>query len=67
MISYLQDTGDVRESAAAYVAKALLQEEAELHVYDPKVQRTSMLEELDYTCGLNHGNYPKLDKLLLTV
>jgi len=34
--AFKKDTGDVRESAAAYVAKALLQERADLHVFDPK-------------------------------
>jgi UDPglucose 6-dehydrogenase len=37
--AFKKDTGDVRESAAAYVAKALLGERANLHIYDPKVRR----------------------------
>ena len=43
--AFKKDTGDVRESAAAYVAKALLAEKAELHVFDPKVKRTSMVSK----------------------
>jgi UDPglucose 6-dehydrogenase len=36
--AFKKDTGDVRESAAAYVAKALLGERAQLHIFDPKVR-----------------------------
>lgn len=64
--AFKKDTGDVRESAAAYVAATLLRERAALHVYDPKVKRTAMLEELDYTCGMNAGNTPGLDAGLVT-
>lgn len=64
--AFKKDTGDVRESAAAYVAKALLNERAELHVYDPKVRRVAMLEEMNYTCGINESTFPGLDKALLT-
>jgi UDPglucose 6-dehydrogenase len=62
--AFKKDTGDVRESAAAYVAKALLQEKAQLQIYDPKVKRVAMLEELDYTCGMNAANTPDLERLL---
>ena len=41
--AFKKDTGDVRESAAAYVAKSLLAEKADLHVFDPKVKRASMV------------------------
>jgi UDPglucose 6-dehydrogenase len=64
--AFKKDTGDVRESAAAYVAKALLQERAELHVYDPKVRRPAMLEEMSYTCGVTPATLPELESLLLT-
>ena len=62
--AFKKDTGDVRESAAAYVAKQLIQERALLRVFDPKVKRVAMLEELDYTCGVNAANTPGLDALL---
>jgi len=64
--AFKKDTGDVRESAAAYVAKSLLAEKAELHIYDPQVKRVSMLEEMDYTCNINETNTSDLHKLLLT-
>lgn len=64
--AFKKDTGDARESAAAYVAKALLTERAELHVFDPKVKRVSMIEEMDYTCNVNETTLPGFTKLLLT-
>jgi len=41
--AFKKDTGDVRESAAACVARALLAEKADLRVFDPKVKRASMV------------------------
>ena len=35
--AFKKDTGDTRESAAAYVASYLIEEKANLHVFDPKV------------------------------
>jgi len=46
--AFKKDTGDVRETAAAYVCKFLLQEQAELYVYDPKVAKEEMERELLY-------------------
>lgn len=43
-----QDTGDTRETAAAYVIRALLEERAEVVVYDPKVKEEQMRLELEY-------------------
>lgn len=37
MVCFSQDTGDTRESPAIYVAKYLLDEGANLAIYDPKV------------------------------
>lgn len=46
--AFKKDTNDTRESAAIYVADHLLNEEAELYVYDPKVSESQMLKDLDY-------------------
>src|SRR5690606_13431045 len=43
-----KDTNDTRESAAIYVADALLSEEAEITVYDPKVPAGQVYRDLDY-------------------
>ena len=55
----------MRESAAAYVVKALVDERAELHCFDPKVTRDAFLWELEYTNGMTPANTPQLDKLFV--
>jgi len=46
--AFKKDTNDTRESAAIYVADALLDEKAEIHVYDPKVSEEEIYSNLDY-------------------
>ena len=46
--AFKKDTNDTRESAAIYVADALLNEQAEIIVYDPKVSEERIYEDLDY-------------------
>jgi len=58
--AFKKDTADVRETAAAYVSKFLLEERAHLRVYDPKVRLPAMLSELDYTCGVTPENCPDM-------
>lgn len=40
--AFKKDTGDTRETAAAYVSKILLTELAHITVFDPKTSETSM-------------------------
>lgn len=42
--AFKKDTGDTRESPAIYVAKTLLDEGAKLHIYDPKVRKTTAVQ-----------------------
>lgn len=46
--AFKKDTNDTRESAAIYVADHLLEEEAEIVVYDPKVLKEQIYKDLDY-------------------
>ncbi|UYW00525.1 UDP-glucose 6-dehydrogenase [Flavobacterium agricola] len=46
--AFKKDTNDTRESAAIYVADYLLNEQAELAVYDPKVSEQQVLTDLNY-------------------
>jgi len=46
--AFKKDTNDTRESAAIYVADALLHEQAEITVYDPKVSAEQIYADLDY-------------------
>ena len=46
--AFKKDTNDTRESAAIYVADMLIEEQASIKVYDPKVTERQMLGDLDY-------------------
>ncbi|MCT4614479.1 MAG: UDP-glucose 6-dehydrogenase [Marinifilaceae bacterium] len=46
--AFKKDTNDTRESAAIYVADELLHNEAEIHVYDPKVTEQQIYSDLEY-------------------
>lgn len=46
--AFKKDTNDTRESAAIYVADELINEQAKIAVYDPKVSGRKVLADLDY-------------------
>jgi len=46
--AFKKDTNDTRESAAIYVADLLLNEQANIRVFDPKVQEKQIHGDLDY-------------------
>ncbi|MCP9199886.1 nucleotide sugar dehydrogenase [Gramella sp. GC03-9] len=46
--AFKKDTNDTRESAAIYVADYLLNEQAEIVIYDPKVRAEQIYADLDY-------------------
>ena len=46
--AFKKDTNDTRESAAIYVADMLIEEQATIKVFDPKVTETQILLDLDY-------------------
>ena len=46
--AFKKDTNDSRESAAIYVAEHLLKEQANIAVYDPKVQAEQIYADLEY-------------------
>nr|CAD7413931.1 unnamed protein product [Timema poppensis] len=46
--AFKKNTGDTRESPAIHVATKLLLEGAKLHIYDPKVDHSQILEDLTH-------------------
>tara|TARA_R110000868_G_scaffold76800_3_gene220595 strand:+ start:8906 stop:10306 length:1401 start_codon:yes stop_codon:yes gene_type:complete len=46
--AFKKDTNDTRESSAIYVADALLDEQAQVVIYDPKVSAEKVYADLDY-------------------
>lgn len=54
--AFKKDTNDTRESAAIYVADELLQDRAEIHIYDPKVSEDRIYQDLLYLQKNRHVN-----------
>ena len=46
--AFKKDTNDTRESAAIYVADDLINEQAKIALFDPKVSQKQVLSDLDY-------------------
>ncbi|WP_223550130.1 UDP-glucose 6-dehydrogenase [Aestuariivivens sp. NBU2969] len=61
--AFKKDTNDTRESAAIQVADNLLNEQARISVYDPKVSEERMYADLDYL----NSRTEKENRQLLTV
>lgn len=45
-MGFQKDTNDTRESAAIYVAEHLIEDGAEIHIYDPKVSEEKMKADM---------------------
>lgn len=45
--AFKKDTNDSRETPAMYVADELIEDRANIHVYDPKVESTQMIRDID--------------------
>ena len=67
--AFKKDTNDTRESAAIYVAERLIQDGAEIHVYDPKVSEERIkldLKELWKNKGIDINEINnKLSKIIV--
>jgi UDPglucose 6-dehydrogenase len=57
--AFKKDTNDTRESAAIYVAKILLEEQAQVIVYDPQVRKAQVVADLEYV-GVDPETIAKL-------
>jgi len=51
--AFKKDTNDTRESAAIDVANYLIEEQAELHIYDPKVTDQQIYMDLEKISGIS--------------
>lgn len=51
--AFKKDTNDTRESAAIYVADHLIEDGAEVHVFDPKVSEAKIKADMRYLWELN--------------
>ena len=64
--AFKKDTNDTRESAAIYVADYLLNEQAEIVIYDPKVTEEQIYADLDYLGTRSEEENRKLVKVVDT-
>lgn len=64
--AFKKDTNDTRESAAIYVADYLLNEQAEIVIYDPKVTEEQIYADLDYLGTRSEEENRKLVKVVNT-
>ncbi|WP_224490199.1 nucleotide sugar dehydrogenase [Robertkochia flava] len=62
--AFKKDTNDTRESAAIYIADTLLDEQAEIVVYDPKVSAEQIYADLDYLNTRSEEENRKLVKVV---
>jgi UDPglucose 6-dehydrogenase len=46
--AFKKDTNDTRETASMYVADILMEDRAEIHVYDPRVSHEQMFADVDH-------------------
>ncbi|MFD1166489.1 nucleotide sugar dehydrogenase [Sphingobacterium daejeonense] len=62
--AFKKNTNDTRESAAIYVADHLLDEQAQISVYDPKVQESQIYKDLDYLATRSADENKELLKVI---
>lgn len=65
--AFKKDTNDTRESAAIYVAELLMEDGAEIHVYDPKVSQSKIKADMRYLWGLNGISEEKIIQKLAKI
>src|SRR5690606_23028546 len=63
--AFKKDTNDTRESAAIYVCRDLLRERAKLHIYDPRVSKEQILQDLQLAMRDNNGQISTVDQQLI--
>lgn len=61
--AFKKDTNDTRETAALYVSDILMEDRANIHVYDPKVNKQQVFADIEY---LNTRPIDKSKQLLST-
>jgi len=65
--AFKKDTNDTRESAAIYVADHLIEDGADIHVYDPQVSESKIKDDLRYLWELKGITEPKITQKLAQV
>ncbi len=63
--AFKKDTNDTRESAAIYVCRDLLNEQATLAIYDPKVSLAQIRADLEYAFAQEAGGLTERHRALI--
>ncbi|MEQ1903162.1 MAG: UDP-glucose 6-dehydrogenase [Pirellulaceae bacterium] len=63
--AFKKDTNDTRESAAIYVCRDLLRENAMLNIYDPKVSDEQIRNDLREAMSNEYGELNQVDRRLI--
>lgn len=63
--AFKKDTNDTRESAAIYVCRDLLTEQANVAIYDPKVPESQIRADLEYVFKQENGELAERDRKLI--
>uniref|UniRef100_A0A8D0G1A9 UDP-glucose 6-dehydrogenase n=1 Tax=Sphenodon punctatus TaxID=8508 RepID=A0A8D0G1A9_SPHPU len=53
--AFKKDTGDTRESSSIYISKYLMDEGAQLYIYDPKVKKEQIMQDLAQSSTVTDG------------
>lgn len=61
--AFKKDTNDSRESAAIDIANYLIEEQAELHIYDPKITAQQIFTDLERITGFNQDYFQQKVKI----
>ena len=62
--AFKKNTNDTRETATMYVADELLQDRAQIHVYDPKVTEEQIFADLEYLQTHRIGKYVEQGEIM---
>lgn len=57
--AFKKDTGDTRESASIEICRRLIEEKAEIAIYDPKVDSEQIWMDLTYACKMDRTEVEK--------
>ena len=57
--AFKKDTGDTRESASIEVCRRLIEEKAQIAIYDPKVEAEQIWMDLTYACKMDRTEVQK--------
>uniref|UniRef100_A0A8C9RKX3 UDP-glucose 6-dehydrogenase n=1 Tax=Scleropages formosus TaxID=113540 RepID=A0A8C9RKX3_SCLFO len=62
--AFKKNTGDTRESSSIYISRYLMDEGARLHIYDPKVKKEQIIQDLSQSTVSDRDNAHRVSQLV---